>query len=367
LNFPGGGRRNGYLASSAGSAMKAPTDEGPARMRALAAALPAGLRDGYRSGREVAANALDGDTPVCVVGMGGSAIAGDLTRGLVNAETSVPFALVRSPELPRWIDRRSRVFLVSYSGNTWETLRAYEAAARVGADRVAIASGGELADRALQDGVPLLSVPPGMPPRCAVGHLLGGLLGLLDSAFPESNEDRVGRAADRTERLIAQYASARGPAATVARRVGSRLPFVYAESAFLGLARRWKTQIEENAKRLAVFDEVPELFHNALVGWDATARAEAARTAPLLIEWAGASATIEESFAYLRKLLRTRGAAVLDVALRSEDRLEALVGGIALGDHVSLFLADRRHVDPYPVTAIARLKATVGRPRRAAR
>ncbi len=364
MNFPGK-RRNGYLGAESGAPMARAPPEGPARMRALAAALPAGLLEGFRAGREIAPPALDRNTPVFAVGMGGSGIAADLVRGIVAGETPVSFDLVRSPELPRSVDRRARVVLVSYSGNTWETLRAYEAATRAAATRFVITSGGELAERATRDGVPILSVPPGMPPRCAVGPLIGGLLGLLDSAFPESNDDRIERIAERTGRLIRSYSSARGPAAALATALGDRLPFVYAESSFLGLARRWKTQIEENAKRIAVFDEVPELLHNALVGWDASPRGDAKRTAVLLLEWAGGSATIEQSFRYLERLLRARGATVRSVTLPSDDRLEAIVGGIALGDHTSLFLADRRGVDPYPVVALSRIKAAV-RDRRAA-
>ncbi len=303
--------------------------------------------------------AADPGSTVFAVGMGGSGIAADLARGVVENETPLALSIVRSPDLPRAVGRRSRVLLVSYSGNTWETLRAYDAAARAGALRIAITSGGELAERATGDGVPVLAIPPGVPPRSAVGHLLGGILGLLDPSFPESNDERIQRIADRTQRLIGTYATSRGPAATLARGLGTRIPFLYAESSFLALARRWKTQIEENAKRLAVFDEVPELFHNALVGWDATPRSDGHRTAVVLIEWAAESAPIKEAFRYLEQLVSRRGAMVRKVALTADDRLEALVGGIALGDHVSLWLADRRRVDPYPVTAIVRLKASI--------
>jgi len=347
--------------------MPAEVVDGRSRMRSLAAALPQGLRDGFRAGQELAVPALDRGSSVVAVGMGGSGIAADLARGLVEAETGVRLGLVRSPELPRSVDRKTRVVLISYSGNTWETLRAYDAAERAGASRIVVTSGGELAERATRDGVPLLSVPLGMPPRSAVGHLLGGLLGLLDSGFPESNEDRLLRIADRTERSIRSYQSASGPAARLAARIGDRSPFVYAEGAFLGLARRWKTQIEENAKQIAGFDEVPELFHNALVGWDAMKRPEARRRAVVLLEWSGESAMIEETFRYLERLLGRKGVTVGKASLAAEDRLEALIAGIALGDHVSLFLADRHRVDPYPVMAIVRLKAAVGRPRRRAR
>ncbi len=331
-------------------------------MRGLAAALPDAFQSGYRVGQELARPLQGDDLRFVAVGMGGSGIAADLARGIVDAESAANLSVVRSPELPRSVDSRTEVFLVSYSGNTWETLVAYDAAGRAGARRTVITSGGTLLQRAESDGVPALTVPPGLPPRSAVGHLLGGVLGLLDSAFPESLEARIGRTAEATRLRIREYARNRGPASALAQEVGPRLPFIYAENSFVPLARRWKTQVEENAKRLAVFDEVPELFHNAIVGWDAISRREAGRSIALFLEWSGESAPVRKSFRYLEKLLASKGAATARAPLPSEDRLEALLGGIALGDHLSLFLADRAHVDPYPVEAIGRLKASIGTP-----
>ncbi len=339
--------------------------DGPARMRALAANLPTALREGFAEGLEIAPPAR-GASPIVAVGMGGSAIAADLARGVIDAETPATLTVVRSPELPRGLDSRAHVILVSYSGDTWETLYAFDAAGRVGAHRTVITSGGQLADRAAEEGVAVLSVPSGQPQRSAVGHLLGGILGLLDPWFPESNESRVARISDHLRNRIGVLARARGPAAALASRVGDRLPFVYAESSFIALARRWKTQVEENAKRLAIFDEVPELFHNAIVGWDAIRRAEAARCAAVLLEWSEESPHIRQRLRYLERVLKARGARVVRVPLEPEDRLEALVYGISLGDHVSLFLADLRKVDPLPVEAITRLKDALATPTRGA-
>lgn len=331
-------------------------------MRALAANLPDSFRDGFARGLELAPPAQR-HSRVVAVGMGGSGIAADLARGVIDAETPAVLTVVRSPDLPRGTDRRTHVMLVSYSGDTWETLSAFDAAGRVGARRTVITSGGELADRAHEDDVPVLPVPAGLPPRAAIGHLLGGVLGVLDHWFPESNEERVVRIAERVRDQIGSYVRQKGPAAKIAARLDGRLPFVYAESSFLPLARRWKTQIEENAKQLAVFDEVPELLHNAIVGWDAASRDDAGRLAVVLLEWAGAPAPTRRSLRYLERLVARRGARVVRVPLESEDRLAALVGGIALGDHVSLFLADRRGVDPLPVDAISKLKDSLGTPR----
>jgi len=342
--------------------MPTSASDGPTRMRALAATLPDALESGYRSGRELSRPLPGNHLRFVAVGMGGSGIAADLARGVVDAESRAALSVVRSPDLPLSVDRHSDVLLVSYSGNTWETLMAYDAAGRAGAARTVLTSGGALLKRAERDGVPVLSVPPGLPPRSAVGHLLGGVLGLLDPAFPESLESRVARTAEATRTRIGEYSRRSGPAATLAERVGTRFPFVYAESGFVALARRWKTQIEENAKRVAAFDEVPELFHNALVGWDALSRRDASRSIVLLLEWAGETPPVRQSFRYLERLLKTKGVATARAALPTEDRLEALVAGIALGDHVSLFLADRGRVDPYPVEAIGRLKASIGNP-----
>jgi glucose/mannose-6-phosphate isomerase len=329
-------------------------------MRALAASFPTQLGEGFRAGVEIAPPATGRGTNVYVVGMGGSAIGADLARGVLAAETSVALATVRSAELPRAVERKSRVVLVSYSGDTWETLRAYDAAGRSDAARVVITSGGALAARAERDDVPVLLLPSGIPPRSTVGQIFGGLLGLLDPWFPESNESRVGRIVARLRRLAPQYGSPRGSPAAWARRFRGRVPTVYAESAFAGVARRWKTQIEENGKCLAQWDELPELFHNAIVGWDAVARREARRYSVALLEWVGELPSMRRSVRYFERLLADRGVPVGTVELGAEDRLEAIAAGVMFGDHVSLFLADLRRVDPLSVDAIGRLKTALG-------
>jgi glucose/mannose-6-phosphate isomerase len=328
-------------------------------MRALAANLPTALREGYAAGLEIAPPAR-GSSSIVAVGMGGSGIAADLASGLVEAETPAMVSVVRGPVLPNGLDAKAHVILLSYSGDTSETLEAFEAAGRIGSRRTVISSGGRLAARAQEEGVPVLPVPSGQPPRSAVGHLLGGVLGLLDPWFPESNEQRVERVAERLRGRIGSLSRSHGPAGRLAEKIGDRLPFVYAERSFLALARRWKTQVEENAKRLAVFDEVPELFHNAIVGWDAIGRVEAGRYAVVLLEWSEESPFIAQRMRYIERVLAKKGTRLARAPLEPEDRLEALITGIALGDQMSLLLADRRGVDPYPVDAIGRMKTALG-------
>ena len=356
----GGWANPKYPAGSATPMASLPSD-GLLHMRALATQLPNQLRDGFTAAGELDASLPRSTRHVYFAGMGGSAIAADLLRTLTGPEADLDLEVGRGPGLPRSVGREAVAILASYSGGTWETLAAYDEAGRRGTRRFVLASGGELARRAEEDGVPHLQLPPGLPPRAAVGYVLGGLLGLLDPFFPESNDERLHRAADRLEALQGPYAAPRGAPTKLAAAIGRRTLEVYADHSLAALARRWKTQGEENAKRLAHFVEFPELFHNAIVGWDAAGADDARRWAVVLLEWPHQPPTLGPGLQYFESLLRRRRVRVHRVRFDSDDRLQALLTGVSFGDHFSLALAEAAGVDPYPIHAITRLKRAVER------
>jgi glucose/mannose-6-phosphate isomerase len=258
--------------------------------------------------------------------------------------------------LPAGFGENSLVILVSYSGSTWETLDAYGTASRKGARRIVLSSGGELSKCATRDGVPLIPLPPGLPPRAAVGYIIGGLLGVCDKWFARSNEDRVRKISRRLRYRQSRWAERKGLPASLAKLVGSRLPTIYADAKIGSVARRWKTQVEENAKRLALFDVFPEVLHNAIVGWDALDASRARRHALLSIAWEGQSPRVRAGMEYLHRLVRRKGVRCALVPLDSTDLLEALLFGVSIGDHFSLFLAEAAGVNPFPYRAITRMK-----------
>src|SRR3972149_775306 len=80
---------------------------------------------------------------VVVLGMGGSAIAGDLLRVLLQRESAIPVFNVRQYDLPPFVDERTLIIASSFSGNTEETLSAFEQALATKAKKLAITSGGK--------------------------------------------------------------------------------------------------------------------------------------------------------------------------------------------------------------------------------
>src|SRR5580658_4466530 len=183
---------------------------GLAQMRALALQVPEHFTIGFSEAQDLGAPVPRQARAALVVGMGGSAIAADLARGVTDPELEIHLEVGRGPLLPRSVDRSTLTIFASYSGNTWETLAAYDEAARRGSHRLVISSGGEIARRAERDHVPLLQLPPGLPPRAAVGYQLGGLLGVIDPFFAESNEARVKKAAEGVAAAQSGLAAPRG-------------------------------------------------------------------------------------------------------------------------------------------------------------
>ena len=331
-------------------------------MRALSGELPQQFAQGFTEGTELAHEAQGvPDRATFVIGMGGSGTAGEFAEALVRRESPIHYQCLHSSELPSSVGPGSRVVLLSYTGNTWEVIRAGEEARRRGARQIVITSGGVLRRSAEEHGDPLLLLPPDLPARAAIGYTFGAVLGFLDGGFPESLEARVARARAALAVYRGQVDGIGGTARRIVAKLGDRMPIVYGEPALGPVSRRWAYSVEENAKRLAGFDALPEALHNALVGWEGTAPGLARRLAGVMLEWGGTLPEVRRSAAYLARSLERRGARVVRITFPAEDLLEALLEGIMLGDFVSLALAERQAVDPLPVKAIGRYRTYLAR------
>ncbi|HEX5133104.1 MAG TPA: bifunctional phosphoglucose/phosphomannose isomerase [Candidatus Krumholzibacteria bacterium] len=298
-------------------------------------------------------------TRVVVCGMGGSAIGGDLARSFLGERATVPVVGNRDYSLPANVARGALVVASSYSGNTGETLAAYDAARAAGATIVAVTSGGELAKRCERDGVPFCVIPGGMPPRSAIGFSLLPMLQILRAcgvaAFGDDEyQEALAVARERCEAYAPE--SGANAAVELARRLHGNVAFVYAAPALLeGVARRWACQFNENSKALAHFAFFPELNHNEIVGWEASPELMA-RAVILVLE-------DRDDHAMTRRQAGV-GLSIMGPLAHDAERLETPGGGrfarmlamMLLGDFASVYLAYLNGVDPTPVNKIDRLK-----------
>jgi len=230
-----------------------------------------GLPGQFRWGIGRDARAIDAPGPIVLLGMGGSAMAA--TIGMLAADGRAPMIVHRGYDLPAWAaGSGALVVAVSYSGNTEEVLSGVEAAFAAGLDVATIASGGQLAQIASDRGLPYLEVPGGLQPCAGVGYQAAAVVATLAAAGRITAPDAVlSETADVLDRLLGD---GDGAAVVLGRQLadalGSRTAVIYGG---LGVgstaAYRWKTQINENAKRPAFAGVVPEMNHNELEGWKA--------------------------------------------------------------------------------------------------
>jgi glucose/mannose-6-phosphate isomerase len=334
----------------------------PNSMRQLIRSMPAQITAAMDAGQKLNLPAPPRVAQVVISGMGGSAAGGDLIRAAFSGVLRVPLLVCRDYRLPGFIDPSTLIFASSYSGNTEETLAAYEQARAAGASIVCLTSGGRLASLAAGHGYAVVPLPPGLPPRAALGYsavlLLCSLsrMELLPDVYSQLHET-----SQLLTRLVARYfhevPESENLAKRIARTLHGRLVAVYASSGNLEPAAvRWRGQIEENAKNLAFHHLVPEMNHNELVGWDLPADL-LAQIGVVLLRDAGDHPQVQRRFALTAEIVARKTGVLHEVWSEGESLLARIFSVICLGDFVSLYLACLNAVDPTPVEVIETLKA----------
>jgi glucose/mannose-6-phosphate isomerase len=296
---------------------------------------------------------------LAICGMGGSAIGADLAAAAVGSRAHNPIYTLRRYDLPPWVGEETAVLCSSYSGNTEETLSCYQAARTAGAQLIALTTGGKLAEAARADGVPVIGVPSGMQPRVAVGYMAVCSLEVaaLCGAAP-SLRGEVEAAAELQRKLADEW----GPdaredslAKSLARTLQGSITVVYGAGLTAPAARRWKTQINENAKLHAFFAELPEADHNEICGWESGE--------PLSVVFLDDSTLhprLRRRIELTAEIARDGAKAVEVVESRGESAFERVMSLVFLGDLMSVYLAVLGGADPTPVAVLERFKLELG-------
>jgi len=330
-----------------------------AGMLGYVAELSTQVGDGWRVSRELA---LPAPRPkaVAFLGMGGSAIGGDLVKGIWSDRISAPLEVVRGYQLPAWVDRDTLVIASSMSGDTEETLSALTTALQRRCPVVVVSTGGALRNVAQAAGLPLATFPRLGSPRSALGWSLGIVAGILQQAHVlelEAAEIEAGIAAGTAmvARCDPSVPTVDNPAKQLAWSLLDRFVLVTGAGFMAPVARRWKAQLNENSKATATFEELPEATHNTVAGFE---QPESLRDHLALVFL---SSGLEHPRNGLRASLFGDVAQAAHiwytvVEASGEGKLGHALSAIVFGDYVSVYLAFMYGVDPSPIDVITHIK-----------
>jgi glucose/mannose-6-phosphate isomerase len=302
---------------------------------------------------------------VIILGMGGSAIGGDLVASLALPEARLPIIVRRDYELPAFTDARTLVIASSYSGNTEETLAAFEQALKTEAKKLVITTGGKLKTLAEGKKIPVFSFDYKAQPRAALPFsflpilCFLGRLGLADDKSRDVAE---------TVKVLKQLSpsideaapESQNPAKQLAGRLYNQLPVVYGAGITSEVAHRWKTQLNENSKAWAFHDVFPELNHNAIVGYQLP-KELATRIVVVMLHSPRLPECIQLRYRITGQLLEQAGVSYQTVEGQGDSPLSQIMSLVLLGDYVSYYLAMLYKTDPSPVKAIDFLKEKLAR------
>jgi glucose/mannose-6-phosphate isomerase len=326
--------------------------------------LPAQLVKAWELGQSQPLHERPGYRQVIIPGMGGSAIGADLLAAYIAPSCPIPVIVHRDYGLPTWANGpETLVIASSHSGNTEETLEAFNAALQNKCSLMAVATGGTLAKLATEANIPLWKFEHAGQPRAAVGYSFGLLLaiftrlGLIPDPAKELAEAVAGMKTQQ-EILHTGVHAANNPAKRLAGQLVGRWVNVYASGCLAPVARRWKTQINEIAKAGAGFEGLPEADHNALAGLLNPADI-LSRTTTLFLH-----APSDHPRNHLRLDLTRHGFVVeglnADVyEATGESSLTHIWTALHFGDYMAFYLAMAYSTDPTPVDALENFKAAM--------
>ena len=277
---------------------------------------------------------------IAVCGMGGSGIGGELLKSIV---TDMPVYPIHGYELPKYIDNKILVVLVSYSGNTEETLSCLEEAKRRGCKFVSITSGGKLAELDKN----AVKIPGGYQPRNSIGYLFLTMVAILSNS--KIIPDQSGPISEVLGILNSEECKKEG--LLLAQKLENKIPLFYASDLLASAAYRIKTAVNENSKQPAFFHSFPEMNHNEINGFGKNA----SQIAAVFLSDRNDSEQIRKRMEITKDLIKG-DVDIHDINVKGKSLLARMMYSIYVGDYMSYYLALINQKDPTPVPLIETLK-----------
>jgi glucose/mannose-6-phosphate isomerase len=297
-------------------------------------------------------------TNVIISGMGGSGVSGDIVKDTLSEKLHIPIIVNKTARLPAFASDSSLLIVVSYSGNTEEAISVFKAGLVKKIPMVVITSGGILEDEARRNEIPVIKLPDGYPPRAALPHLLFSVYITLERAGLIETFDPT-QVIKTMKRLGSQLAPEMGVSRNIAKQCALKLrdlePHVYIWERYGSVVLRWRTQLNENAKIMAIAGVYPEMNHNEIVGWQGEMRM---KPAALLLRTEDEPKSIVKRIQFTSHLFKRKGR-LIEIYAEGTTPLEKILSLILIGDYTSIYLAVINEVDPTPVEIIETLKQEI--------
>jgi len=315
-------------------------------MRSVIKSMAEQIKEGLKLSEGI--EAVGSINRIFICGMGGSALPGDLLKSYLY-NSKIPVIVVKDYHIPKYMNDKSLVFVISYSGNTEETISAYREVMKTGAEIIVITSGGKLEELAKMNDDTLIKVPKGIQPRQAIGYQFFPILNILqNSNIIENVQEDI----KNTIAILSKTSVYEENAKNLAIKLQNRIPVIYSSNKLSILAEKWKISFNENCKMPAFYNVFPEMNHNEMNGYlnlngDYYV---------IIIKDEDDNQRIRKRMKIFKDLVKEKGIDVAEMVIRGDSLLAKIFSGIYIGEWVSYYLALLLEQDPTPVDIVEDFK-----------
>lgn len=315
------------------------------------------IGEGFQAGKDAADGPLR-PKGLLFAGMGGSGITANLVKDACTRVLDLPFTIVKHYQFPNHVKPDWHCMALSYSGNTEETLAVAREAKARGVPRTGFTTGG-----ALQDEVDVVvPQPPGYHPRVSMTHAWFSMLGYLEGSGLLNEPVPVQEAADAVRDVDATCGAHvpedQNEARQLARILVDKIPQIYATPAFYGSGLFFRAVLNENAKKIAHVELVPECNHNDFTGWGGDANRD--HFTVLVLSHASQNPEIQKRLGFMEERYRAWGLPWRHHRFNSvetfRDHVIEQARAIQFLDYAAYYVAELRGVDPGEIKEILALK-----------
>jgi len=288
---------------------------------------------------------------IVIIGQGGSAIGGVIVKNLLKEKISIPILVNQDYQIPYFVNNRTLVIASSYSGNTEETLCALKEAYNRKSLIFCICSGGEMLSFSKKNSINYILIPSGSAPRAMLCYSIIQMLSLISRTwgiYQNLKNDLL----NTQQYLIDKQTDIIKISKETSMSISNKMPFIYTFPEFEGVAIRFKQQLNENSKRHACYNLIPEMNHNEIVPWVN----KNVCVIPIFLNGATFYRNQKRMIISVNKIKDS----VEDlIELNSNDQISYLQQYfyfIHLVDWISVTIAEQESVDPDDITLINYLK-----------
>ncbi|MBF25731.1 MAG: bifunctional phosphoglucose/phosphomannose isomerase [Flavobacteriales bacterium] len=319
---------------------------------------PNHISDALSIAKSISLNEINNIQNIIILGQGGSAIGGVIVKNLLKEEIrDIPIIINQDYTLPNFVNNKTLVIASSYSGNTEETLSTLQQANNKNGKIFCIWSGGEMQNFAINNSIPYVIIPSGRAPRAMLCYSIIQILfvickinkSILSKYFNQLENNLL----ETRKYLISCQESIINISYKVASDIGNNMPFIYTYSNYEGVAIRFKQQLNENAKKHACYNLIPEMNHNEIVPWIK----KTSCVIPIFINPSNNQFDRNiKRMALTIKSIKKNVKSIVELKLNNSTYIQQYFYFLHLVDWISIRLAELDNVDPDNIELIDKLK-----------